>query len=526
MSAIAFALCLLTASTGGAAPHAGPAFAPPPKSIEADLYPIPADAVADYLAQLTRQSVFHYFEGQNDSLKAKAASSKLLTVGHGLPLDMAAADLFQAPFNDGTYWVFLGAVVSVDAQALRLQVDLSSLADDEEMWVIDPSSQRPFGPYRRADHLDGGRWLPTIEGDTAVLVIRSGRTEMPRFRLLGLAHFFWSPTDLQKLLPCNVNIACDPDAAAQDVSTGIGIMLTPSNGDMALCTGTLINNPDTPQLEPYFLTSYHCVPRTVTAAQVDIIWDFRYAACTSSVAPSFSTLPRSNGQSVLVTSSTLDITLMRLDNVSSGANGRTYVGWDTNLPQVGDQVAALHFPQGTAMRISRGRVIGVDLATPTLAYIHQTEAVWDSGVTEPGSSGAALLSSNYEILGTLSNGVTHTCSADRSGNTDRFSSFRSFYNTTNAKLYLSGSSPPSGTGTCPAKVAFKDNPCRLSELRAFRDAALRPTALGRQVVRLYYVAAPTLAEVVRHSAPAKDLFIAVATPVAEMGNLLEPHNSH
>jgi hypothetical protein len=514
---------VLILALGASADHA---FAPPmtKSALDASLRPIPEERVAEYLANQTREFVFRDFEGRNEQLKAEAADkSGPFRVGRGLNARIEAEDLFQDAFDDGTYYVFLGGVASSDARSIRLRVDLSELADDEELWLVDPAGLRPFGPHTRGDHVEGGRWLPTVEGERAVLLVRSARPDPPQVSLVGVAHFFWDLVEL-KQPSCNVHIECETDPALQDVSRAVGIMVVPNGGDMALCSGTLLNNPDTPELEPYFLTSNHCVPDFAQASQVDIIWDFRASNCAGNGIPSLSSLPRSEGRSTLATSSRLDATLMRLDDVPAGTEGRTYAGWDTVTPAQNEAVSCIHHPEGAAMRISEGRIIGVNLATARFGYRNQTEAVWDTGVTEPGSSGSCLLraASGYRVIGTLSNGALHSCGSDRSGNTDRFSSFRHFYEETDAKDYLSGTTPPSGGGgiVCPAEKALRDNPERIENLRAFRDRALKTSALGRGIVQVYYAFAPGAASLVDRSAWFRDAFAAVAEPFADLGRLL------
>lgn len=487
-------------------------------ALDKQFHPIPQARTAQYLAHVTRPLTFYDFEGRNEALKSLAAQDvhKPMRVGEGLALDMAGKDWLEPPFFDGMHYVFLGAVTSADAQAIRLRLDLSSLADDEEAWVIDPIYQRPFGPYFREDHIEGGRWLPTIEGDTAVVMVRSLRETTPLLTLTGLSHFFWSFAEM-KLLSCNVNIACETDSDLQGYATAVGIMVVPFYNDSALCSGTLVNNPDTDTLEPYFLTSNHCVPDSYSASQIDVVWDFRAPTCGGEFASAWAALPRSRGVRTLATSSVLDITLLRLDAVPSGLYGRTYLGYDTNTPVVGENVVAMHFPQGSHMRISYGNVIGVNLTSLGLGYTGQTEVRWSVGVTEAGSSGSALLLAQrgYRISGTLSNGPSHSCGLDRSGNTDRFSAFRFFFTNTSAGQYLAGANPPTGGGTitCPAEKVLEDHPEVLDHLRQLRDRSLLAHPVGRQAVSVYYWMAPTLCDLLDKSPAFKGMVQSASRPL-------------
>lgn len=523
---IVLTLALAATVTGAfaAAPSAPSVFVPPaPKAaVDAELYPLAPELVAAYLAELAHVQTFWDFHGKNAQLQAEAQgdpSLKVLKIGRGIYADLGPEDLFQPPVSDGQYQVFLGAVTSADAVAIRVQVDLSALADDEELWVIDPVGQRPFGPYTRADHVADGRWLPTLDGDTAVLMVRSLRADLPQVRLVRLSHFFRSPIE-SKALSCNINIACESNSTIRQISTGVGMIVVPTvAGDAGLCSGTLINNPSTADLEPYYITANHCVPEAASVNQVDILWDYRASSCSSDDPPELSELLRSSGESVLVTDSSLDCTLMRLDEVPVGPLGRSFVGWDASLPAYKEEGVVLHFPDATHMRISYARVLRTNVSTITLGYTHQNEVQYPSGVTEGGSSGSCLLSEahGYQLIGTLSNGPSHSCGTDRSGNTDRFSSLRHFYYDTAAKNYLGGNS--SGD-ECPSAQTLKDNPEALKTLRNARDRALTSGAPGAQLVKAYYLAAPTLTRIIRQSEEARAAFAAVASGCAKVAGIL------
>ncbi len=417
------------------------------------LHPIPQDKVAAYLDCLADVHVFDLFEGQNEALKAAATDATVLRVAAGFPVDMTSTDLFREEFLDGDCTVHLAGVSSIDAEALRLRVDLAKLRPDEELWVIDPTAPRAFGPYGSKDYLPGGRWLPTIVGDMAVLMVRSRCEALPEICLKALSHFYWSLATTKAELTCHLNVACE-DEVVRDVATGVGFMVLPTEGDdMGVCSGCLI---DSAVGEPYFLTANHCVPGVVQAWNVEIVWDFR-KECGSEQAPSISSLPRSSGVWLLENDNQLDGSLMLLDKVPGT---RTYLDWDTGRLEVGDPVITLHHPvvanPGSAtpdistcfMRLSKGNVVKVDTVGSDvgLDYQHETKVLWDEGVTEMGSSGACLLfwdeEDGYQVAGTLSGGTIHDCN-DPSNNYDYYASFRHFF--PKIEGYLTGAPPSAPT---------------------------------------------------------------------------------
>ena len=157
--------CVVLASIAGpalGAPCADGAFVPPLASkglLDASLHPLPQQVVADYLVDADLVHTVREFEGLNDELQATAAP---LEVAAGYPIDMAADELFDSGLPHDPYTVYLVAVTSVDAEALRLVVDLSALDSGDEVWVLDPIEPRAFGPYTGDDHVAGGRFLATV----------------------------------------------------------------------------------------------------------------------------------------------------------------------------------------------------------------------------------------------------------------------------------------------------------------------------------------------------------------------------
>lgn len=515
-------VCLALAGSAVAQPVADHATMAPITSqsrIAASLHAMPQSEAADYLTSIGRVHVVDTFSGLNAVLRQEDSEFKMQRIGRGVALSWDSDTLFDVGSPDAGYTAYSAAIVSTDALGLRLQVDLSNLLPGDEVWVIDQTVPRAFGPFGLDDHVDDGRWLPSVEGDTAVLVARTTAAVRPELEVVGISHFYRNLSVVARELSCNINIACETDPALLSVATGVGIMVVPvGNGDAALCSGALVNNPDTSIFEPLYLTSWHCVPSASSAEQIDIIWDFRSTACNTDDPPTFAVLPRSNGVAVMATDNELDITLLELDNVPSGPYGRTFLGWETGTPQVNETLATIHFPDGEHMRISKGEVDGIDQSSGSFNL--QTKVQWIEGVTEPGSSGSPLLlaSSEYRVIGTLSNGPLHSC-VDTAGNVDWYSSFRDFFPLAEPFLKSNGIEPPTTSG-CAATKAFAGDPVTLERLRTFRDEVLAATAPGKLMIKMYYGASPFMARWVERSPMARSTFRTVAQPFAYAGSNL------
>jgi len=530
--ALAMTLTVIGAASSGEAPYADGVYVPPVK-MPAELSPIPADVLDGYLDRLQTTHTFAVLEGMNETLKDAFDDSKALAVARGYPVEMDSEALFPDSFAQAPYTVYEAAIVSIDALALRLLVDLSRLEEGDEVWVVDILGPRAFGPYTRDDAIDGGRWLATTEGSCAVLIARTTSARMPQIALLGVSHFFRALPAAKSAEPCQNNIACEEDATIQNASTAVGLLVYSDGLLTYTCSCTLLNNADTPEFEPYVLTAGHCLSTGDAVDTAEVFWDYRDPECGTDNAPALHTLPRSDGDALLATDSALDITLFRVDAVPGGSYGRYYAGWDTRALDVDENVVGIHHPSTDHMRISYGRVL-IPEVNP-FPQRSQIQVLWDwygedSGFTERGSSGSALMATNsdYRVVGALSNGNMVDCSSPVSTRWDNYASLRHFY--PEVADYLSGTNPPDpgpdpdpGAG-CPAKAALADNPAVLENLRAFRDSALMPSPVGRVLVDAYYKAAPVLAEIVRRSPRAKHLFIAAAAPFAVVGEAFRQQN--
>ena len=413
-------------------------------SLESALHAMPQDQVDAYLGQIGASHVFDVYEGRNAELIATADDSDGYEVAAGYNIDLPAAGLFGTGFVDGAGEAYVAAVTSVDALAVRLLVDLSALEAGEEVWVLDPALPRAFGPYTAADRLDGGRWLSTVAGDTAVILGRTPGPGAPQLTVTTLSHFYREPLSA-KNLSCNINIACETDATIQQISSAVCLILRPGfAGSTVSGTGSLINAPGTPEFEPYLLTANHVIGTESQALNAEAYWDYRSTACDANNAPSLSSLPRSSGTALLVKDETLDGTLLQLDTVPVGQYGRAYLGWDAREPVKGESVIGIHHPDGTHMRISYGRIQTVD--KEYYPWKHETRVGWDDGVTEGGSSGSPLLydDGTLRVLGALTAGPQHVCGAGPTRNFDVYSSFREFLKELILQGYLTGSNSGSG----------------------------------------------------------------------------------
>ncbi len=520
------AFCTVTVVTAASADYADYLYIAPAPSAKAE-GPVPGALLAALLEAPRPLYVLDRFAGLNAALKAASTNPALQVAVHE-PVDVPGATLFAEPQPGLGGWVYTADLISAGAYALRLEVDLSGLPAGAEVYAVDLSGPRAFGPFTAED---GTRWLPTLAGEAGALLAVMPEKLTPGLQVVTMAHFY---EDLaKKALPCPAAAACGTDPMFQEVSTGVARLLIPLRGVGALlCTGTLLNNPDTTAREPLMVTAHHCFDGDVIVSGIEVYWDYRAANCDGTNVPTLPSLPRSAGSRLIASNACLDAEFIEVqaiasgeDDVPNGAYGRAWVGWDTRRLALNHAVTAAHHPGGTPMKMCVGRVTALDTTTCLAGFggtcteevYRQTEVHWDEGITEGGSSGSALLLNdyNYRVVGVLSNGPVHDC-ANPSQNLDNFASFSEFY--PQIQCYLRSGlvceeGYPCGdteNGLCPFKAVFGNDSIVTGTFRALRDEVLRKSQWTRPLVDNYYKAAPAMTCVVEACPLARVLFTAGA----------------
>mgnify|MGYP001485584599 CR=1 FL=1 len=215
---------------------------------------------------------------------------------------------------------------------------------------------------------------------------------------------------------CMVNINCPEGNDWQLEKTSVAMIVV---GGSRVCTGALLNNTMV-DFTPYFLTANHCLSAgqdAVTspgAATWSFFWNYESPGCTNPLTePGWqSTI----GAILVANNDDSDFALFRLteDPWLDAGLGLLYNGWDTADPPAG-QSTGIHHPRGDVKKISidnsaadnHGGWISWTDGTTTAPNTHW-EVEWDTGGTQPGSSGSPLYDANHRVIGQL-HGGNGTC---------------------------------------------------------------------------------------------------------------------
>lgn len=225
--------------------------------------------------------------------------------------------------------------------------------------------------------------------------------------------------------PCEVNVACSEASGwANQVRAVARILVVDAQGE-GYCTGTLVNNTQQ-NCMPYFLSAQHCSEGVTTAQYGQWVFYFNYQAnaCNGTTGTENQTI---NGCTKIADSNDnggdngSDFLLLKLNSTPPTAYNVYYAGWN-NQDVAPAEGVAIHHPDGDIKKISTY----TDAPSSTTWGGTVADTHWDvqwvqttngHGVTEPGSSGAALFDTAGLIVGTLTGGDSYCVQPDA---TDQF----------------------------------------------------------------------------------------------------------
>jgi hypothetical protein len=209
---------------------------------------------------------------------------------------------------------------------------------------------------------------------------------------------------------CEVNMNCSPEGDDwQDQKRGIARILLKAGGGNFWCTGSLVNNTRRDRT-PYFLTANHCGENASTEDYLQWVFYFNFESpdCEGfSSGPDNQTLTGSEVMSRYDEGGS-DFKLLLLQEEIPDSYEPYFNGWD-RTEEISSRGVCIHHPAGDVKKVST-------YTTPLLSSTWNGgesthwEVVWSEtpnghGVTEGGSSGAPIFSSDGYILGALTGGL-------------------------------------------------------------------------------------------------------------------------
>ncbi len=436
--------------------------------------PVDADPAARAAAQADLFNRLSAFEGNGVALEVSVPQEELaafqahqpqggpLWIGVkadvGFTFDGARkAQSFGTTTASEGNMVWSGAFRSAGAFGVRLHLENVDLPKGAALYVFDRYGQA-FGPYTGQDRKS--LWTNTVAGDTIVLQLHlplgsdRGQFQVSQLSHLGEDYSFGAGVVSRAFCAwndsCIINAECASiPAAVQPLQEGVAYLLFDLPGGTFLCTGGLLNT-TTSSGEPYLLTANHCFSTQSAATSLEAYFQWTVgcgASCGSQFSPPGS-VARTNGATLLASSSTTDFTFVELSQSPPG--GSTLLGWTTTAVanSNGTNLFRVSHPSGSPQAYSEQSVnttAGTCGTLPRGNFIYSDATLAD---TEGGSSGSPVVNSSNQVVGQLFGacGATPSTTCDSDDRTVD-GAFANTYSSVESWLDP-GSGPPPGGGGC------------------------------------------------------------------------------
>lgn len=299
---------------------------------------------------------------------------------------------------DGTR-VWRVRILSPGAYSLNLLFSEFKLPDGAELYAYDDSYVNILGSYNALNENPSGLFATQPnpgEALTLEYVEPAGLAFAGTVRVGTVVHAYRDILFASKVgIPlkaagaCEVDVNCPSGVGWEATRRAVARLIIGG----ALCTGSLINN-SANNGDQLFITAYHC------GALNSAVFQFKYekSGCSSGTAPTNFTV---QGSTQLVANSGLDHRLVRINTPIPSTFNVYYPGWDRATSVPGGAVA-VHHPAGDVKKISfENNAVGT-------SGTDWRVLIWDSGVTEPGSSGSPLYTkTGKKYIGALYGGASY-----------------------------------------------------------------------------------------------------------------------
>jgi lysyl endopeptidase len=360
---------------------------------------------------------------------------KALAVGFGreLPAEVRAIPLSALAWTDAGGGALSARIEIRSPNAAALRIALQMTASDPKLTVAFFGSGlggRGFGPVPTEVIVEdsarfGQFWSPVLEGEVATIELHAAPGAVLgglSLTLPRLSHQVASNAELRSLSAktldeigqaqsCNIDVACvPPSRALANAAKSVAQLLFvgDDSGNQYLCTGTLLSDSEGSNT-PYVFTAGHCMTSATAAHTLNTFWFFDAIACRNNAVPPYVQL--TGGALLLGRGDDQDWALVQL--LELPPPGAWYSAWSAVPIAPGTVTTTLHHPLGDLKKWTQGTVTKSVFNSDSVVHGTFNEVAYSLGITEPGSSGSALLTyddtDQYVVRGGLSEGNFVSC---------------------------------------------------------------------------------------------------------------------
>lgn len=314
----------------------------------------------------------------------------------------------QDQTENGTIWRL--QVNSLHAFSLGLRFKKFVIPPGAKVFIYNKTKDKVAGAFTYTNNTTEGLSIADFKGQC--LIIEYYEPDSSAFPgVLILESVSQAYRDILGTSPSRIGINCPEGINWQNEKHAVCRMTYNDKRYSYYCTGFLVNNVRADGT-PYFQTANHCINTNEEASTLVTYFNYENSTCISNDAFTNQTL---SGATLVSTNTYTDFSLLLLKEYPPIEYNPYFAGWDATdrKPQTG---TSIHHPAGTPKSIS------VDLNAP-VNYPYSTQwtdennnvtstttpnvhwmVEYESGATEPGSSGSPLFDDNHRVIGQLHGG--------------------------------------------------------------------------------------------------------------------------
>ena len=375
---------------------------------------------------------------------AQVRGGKPLQIGIGRDLIKQIAHTGAENVDTDSTWRLLNfSVASKGALALRLGFALEYPKAAAGLTLRFGGSDGEVFEVAGSELTEGAvQWSPIVTGEVVrveISVARGYELAQAGLKLLNISHFDVDPAApesemMAKLVDpavgCNrEHVACraSPPSNFRNTAASVARIHYMENREPYWCTGTLLNNSNTPK-KHLFWSAAHCIVNQTVADTVQTAWFFERTNCEVNDASRKVKYPERNGAFLRYRNVGRDMVLLELKWAPPA--GAVYAAWSSDLiNSTGTPVEVIHHPYGFEKAYTLGSIVGLNLFPifegRQYGPLYEMEVL--VGKTAYGSSGAGLFtrtaSGVYQLRGGNVGGITR-----ESCTNDYYSRFGDVYN--------------------------------------------------------------------------------------------------
>ena len=346
--------------------------------------------------------------------KTSDAQLKALTFAHAFNVDFS-------PSNSGVWYstnagfnVWRLTISSRNAYSLNLIFDDFELNNKGRLFIYNEDNNQYLGAFTSRNNKPSHKFaVAPVAGDQITVQYEVPEEEgtPDDFTITRVNHDFMGilksdrrPISGKPAGECNIDVNCKIGDRWSEVKNAV-VRLIVDGRDV--CTGTLINN-TAEDKKPYVLSASHCYRKWEYAETSVYTFNYESPYCAPLDGDPIHTL---SGAIMKAHYDSLDFALVELDDLPPPDFRPYYAGWDRSsvLP---DSSVTIHHPLGNIKKISIDYDVPEYVTFSSSSIKNPTNGSfnilrWDEGVTEVGSSGAALFNMKKQVIGTLSGGAAY-----------------------------------------------------------------------------------------------------------------------